>query len=174
MKFRQWIAAVSLVMLVGCVVVPMSRTYYEPNSADGTPIRSASCGWNATALDGLKREIDGTAISIFPKYEKGVPLRIVVLIGRPTRSTELAPEQMELRATDAKTGVRSVTTDTKAAGPYFYRSISYSFPPEFDADEFEVTFLTGFIKIDGREIDVSPFRFKRTTKTDVYFGSINC
>lgn len=147
MKSRQWIAAaVSLMMLVGCVVVPMTRTYYEPNPADGTPIRSSSCGWHATALDALKKDLDGTAISVFPRYEKGSPFGLYVLLGRTSRSVELDPEKMELRTPDGKVGVRAATTDTKAAGPYFFRSINYLFPPSYDADEIAVTFLPGFIK----------------------------
>jgi hypothetical protein len=174
MKIRQWIAGTLLIALAGCVVAPMTRTYYEPNPADGKPIRSTSCGWNATALDALQRDLKEIAVSVFPKYEKGRPFRVHVLLGRTSSSMELDPRKLELRTSSENAKIPPDTTNAKAAGPYFSRSIDYTFPASFDADEIVVTFLPGFIKLDGKEIDISPFRFKRATKSDVYYGSINC
>jgi len=166
--------AIYLVLLAGCVAMPMNRTYYEPNPADGTPIRSSSCGWNATALDALERDIGGIVISVFPRYEKGKPLSIYVLLGKPAKSVDTNFEMVELRARGSAASVRPITTNTKSAGPYYFMSANYVFPSSFDADEIALTFLPGFIKLDGRDIVVAPFRFKRTTKSDFYYNSINC
>jgi hypothetical protein len=166
--------AISLTMLAGCVAMPMNRTYYEPNPADGIPIRSSSCGWHATALDALERDIEGIVISVFPRYEKGKPLSIYVLLGKTTKSVDTNFEMIELRAGNNATSVRPITTTTKSAGPYYFMSANYVFPSSFDADEMSLTFLPGFIKLDGRDIVVAPFRFKRTTKSDFYYNSINC
>lgn len=165
---------ISLTMLAGCVAMPMNRTYYEPNPADGTPIRSSSCGWNATALDALERDIGGIVISVFPRYEKGKPLSIYMLLGKTTKSVDTNFGMIELRSGDGTAPAHPVTTNAKPAGPYFYMSINYVFPSSFDADEISLTFLPGFIKLDGRDIVVAPFRFKRTTKSDFYYNSINC
>lgn len=35
-------------------------------------------------------------------------------------------------------------------------------------------FLPGFLKLDGKDIEIAPFRFRWVTKSDVYYGSINC
>lgn len=166
--------AIFLALLAGCVAMPMNRTYYEPNPADGTPIRSSSCGWNATALDALERDIGGIVISVYPRYEKGKPLSIYVLLGKTTKSVDTNFEMIELRAEDSAASVRPITTNTKTAGPYYFMSANYVFPSSFDADEISLTFLPGFIKLDGESIDIAPFRFRRITKSDFYYNSINC
>ena len=175
MRFLRYAtAAILLTALAGCVVVPMNRTYYEPNPADGTPIRSASCGWNATALDAIKKNVDGITISIYPKYDVGRPLRFSVLLGRTTKTADIDPEKVEIRLDDSAEGVRPATTSMRDAGPYFFKSIDYGFSSSLDANEIAITFLPGFIKIDGRDIETTQFRFRRVTKSDVYYGSINC
>jgi len=175
MRFLKWMTlAISLTVLVGCVALPMNRTYYEPNSADGILIRSASCGWNATALDAIKRDVDGITLSIFPRYEVGRPLRVYVLLGRTSMTAEINPQKLELRFGDAVAAVRPTTTNAKDAGPYFFKSIDYEFSSSLDANEIAITFLPGFIKVNGRDIGSTQFRFRRVTKSDVYYGSINC
>lgn len=165
---------ISLALLAGCVAMPMDRTYYEPNPADGTPIRSSSCGWNSTALDALKRDIGRIEISVFPRYEKGKPLGIYILLGKTLKSVDANYEMIEVRSSDGATSVRPVTTNSKSAGPYFFMSINYAFPSSFDADDISLVFLPGFIKLDGKDIDVAPFRFRRITRSDFYYNSINC
>jgi hypothetical protein len=167
-------SAILLTALVGCVVMPMNRTYYEPNPADGIPIRSASCGWNATALDAIKRDVGGITISVFPTYDAKRPLRVSVLLGRTSKTADLDPEKVEIRFGDNATAVRPEITSMRDAGPYFFKSIDYGFPSSLDANEIVITFLPSFIKLDGRDIGTTQFRFRRVTKSDVYYGSINC
>lgn len=166
--------AISLTVLAGCVVMPMNRTYYEPNPADGIPIRSASCGWNATALDAIKRDVGGITLLVFPRYEAGRPLRIYVLLGRTSMTAEVDPQMLELRFGEDSAVARPITTSVKQAGHYFFRSIDYEFSSSPDANEIAVTFLPGFIKLDGRDNKAMQFRFQRVTKSDIYYGSINC
>jgi hypothetical protein len=166
-------ATIVLTTLVGCVTLPMQRTYYEPNPADGKPIRSSACGWNATALDGLQREIDGISLSVFPTYDAG-RLSVYVLFRRSTKTVDLDPDKLEVRFDDDAAGVGPEKTTVKAAGPYFFKSIDYVFSPSFDANAIAVTFLPGFMKVDGKVAEVTQFRFLRVSKWDVYASSINC
>ena len=175
MRFLRYAtAAILLTALAGCVVAPMNRTYYEPNPADGTPIQSASCGWNATALDAIKKDVDGITISVYPTYDAGKPLRFSVLIGRTTKAADIDPEKIEIRLGDSAAGVRPETTSMRDAGPYISKRIDYELSSSLDANEIVITFLSGFIKLDGRDIEITQFRFRRVTKSDVYYGSINC
>jgi len=167
-------AASLLTLLVGCVVAPVSRTYYEPNPADGIPSRSASCGYHRAAEDQLKREIEGITLSVLPRYKEGQPLAVYVLLGRTSKTVELDPKKFEVRFGAAAVGEHPATTTVKDAGPYFLKSIAYDFSPSLAAEDIAVTFLPGFIKLDGKEIPVAPFRFRKVTKLDVYYGSINC
>jgi len=164
--------AVSLALLTSCAIVPLNRTYYEPNPADGTPIRTSSCGWHATALDALKRDVGGIEISVIPTYEKGHPLRIYVLLGKTSKMVEINPEMFEVRS-GGRTA-QPATTVVKGAGPYFLQSIDYALPSSFDGEEIFLMFLPGFLKLDGKDMEIAPFRFRRVTKSDVYYGSINC
>ena len=158
----------------GCVVVPMNRTYYDPNPADGTPIQSASCGWNATAKDALKREIAGVGLSVFPTYAPGTPFKLFVLLQRSGQSVEVLAETAELKVGSEPLSHRATSVKVREAGPYFYKSIEYQFPVVDSAQEIAVLFPTGFLKIDGRTPEILPFRFSRVTRSDVYYGSINC
>lgn len=139
--------AIFLALLSGCVAMPMNRTYYEPNPADGTSIRSSSCGWNATALDALERDIGGMVISVFPRYEKGKPLSIYVLLGKTTKSVDTNFEMIELKAGDSAASVLPITMNTKSAGPYYFMSANYVFPSSFDADENFINLPTGLRQI---------------------------
>ena len=152
----------------------MNRTYYEPNPADGIPIRSASCGWNATALDSIKRDVDGITLSVYPTYDAEHPLRVYVLLGRTSKTVGLDSEKVEVRYGDNAAGIRPATTSVKDAGPYVFKSIDYGFALPPNANEIAIMFLPGFIKLDGRDIEITQFRFRRVTKSDVYYGSINC
>ena len=175
MRFLRWATiAISLTVMVGCMVIPMNRTYYEPNSADGKPIQSASCGWNATALDAIERDVDGITLSVYPKYDTGHPFRVYVLLGRTSKAVDIDPDKLEVRFSDGATGVRPSTSSVEDAGPYAFKSIDYVFPSSLDANEIAITFLAGFIKLDGKDTETMQFRFRRVTKSDVYYGSINC
>lgn len=167
-------AAIFLTALAGCVVMPMNRTYYEPNPADGTPIRSASCGWNATALDAVKKNVDGISISVYPTYDAGHPFRFSVLLGNTTKVAHIDPEKIEIRFGNSPAGVRPETTNMRDASPYFFKSIDYGFSSSPDVNEISITFLPGFIRLDDLDIETTQFRFRRVTKPDVYYGSINC
>jgi hypothetical protein len=166
--------AVSLALLAGCVAVPMGRTYYEPNSADGVPIRSSSCGWHATARDALERDIGGVALSVFPSYEEGQPLRIYVLLGKTSKSVDANYNMIEVKSGDGILSARPVTIEAKSAGPYFFASANYVFPLTFNVEDISLVFLPGFITLDGKDVHVAPFRFRRITKWDFYYNSINC
>ena len=175
MSILKWATfGISLTVLVGCVVIPMNRTYYEPNPADGILIRSASCGWNTTTLDAIEKDVDGITLSLFPKYDPGRPLSVYILLGRTSKTVEIDPEKIEVRFDDGAGSVRPETSGVKDAGPYYSKKIDFVLPLWIDANNIAMTFLQGFIKLDGRDVRTLQFRFRRVTKSDVYYGSINC
>ena len=88
-------AAILLTALAGCVVVPMNRTYYEPNPADGIPIRSTSCGWHATALDAIEKDVDGITITVYPTYDAGNHFHFSALLGRTTKTLDIDPNKLK-------------------------------------------------------------------------------
>ena len=175
MRFHKWatIAAV-LALMVGCIAIPKSRTYYEPNSADGKLIQSASCGWNTTALDAIERDVDGITLSVYPKYDNEHPFRVYVLLGRTSKMVGIDPDKLEVRFSDGAASVRPSTSSVEDAGPYAFKSINYVFSSSLEASEIAITFLPGFIRLDGKDNETIQFRFRRVTKFDVYYGSINC
>ena len=175
MKFLRCATAATLLSaLVGCVVAPLNRTYYEPNPADGIPIRSASCGWNTTALDAIKKDVDGITISVYPTYDAGHHLRFSVLLGRTPKKVDIDPEKMEFRFDDKASNAQPENSGVKNADPYYSKKIDFVLPSSVNANDIAITFLPGFIKLDGRDIMSTKFRFRRVTKPDVYYGSINC
>lgn len=144
MRFLRYATAVILLTaLAGCVVVPINRTYYEPNPADGTPIRSASCGWNATALDAIKKDVDGITISVYPTYDAGKPFRFSVLLGRTTKAADIDSEKIEIRLGDSAAGVRPETTSMRDAGPYISKRIDYGLSSSLDANEIAIRSYRG-------------------------------
>ena len=175
MRPHSWLLTLlTSTLLSGCVVVPMNRTYYEPNAADGTPIRSSSCGWNATSRDALERDVAGVTVSVYPTYEPGRPLRIYILLSRSDKTVEIVQENVEIKVGDGPQKYRPTAVKIKDAGPYFFKSIDYEFPIADSASEIAVVFSTGFIKVNGHDMEILPFRFNRVTKSDVFYGSINC
>ena len=97
-----------------------------------------------------------------------------MLIGRTTKAADIDPDKIEIRLGLSAASVRPETTSMRDAGPYFFKSIDYGFSSSLDANEIAITFLPGFIKLDGRDIETTQFRFRRVKKSDVYYGSINC
>lgn len=163
-------------LLTACVVIPINRTYYEPNPADGIPSKSSSCGYHSTAEDMLRRDVDGNTgiiLSVLPSQKEGQPLSVYLLISKSTFNVTIDPEKLGIRFEKGEI-VRPATTTMKDAGPNFLKSINYVFPKAFSANEIAVVFYRGFININGHEIDIAPFRFKKITKPDIYYGSINC
>src|SRR6266568_953100 len=151
MKSRTRATVATLVMLLsGCVVAPVSRTYYEPNPADGTPSRSASCGYHRAAEDMLKRDIEGITVSVVPQSKNSQPPSVYVLIGQTSKAVELDPNRFEVRYGIAAVADRPATLTMKNAGPYFLKSINYIFAQFSPSDDIAVVFLPGFIKIDGK------------------------
>lgn len=159
--------------LSACVVFPTSRTYYEPNPDDGEPTPSQSCGYHRAADDGLTRKVEGLALSVFPRLDADEPLQISFLIGKTAKSVTVDAARVELRA--GATTVAPVTIKENEPGPYFSKSITLTFPSSPDTlENIAVAFRAGFLKIGGIEINLAPFRFRKVTKGDLYYGSINC
>jgi hypothetical protein len=176
MRLRACALATAIaVFCAGCVIAPVRRTYYEPNPADGTPTRSASCGYNRTANDGLERSFDGMTISVFPEYKEGRPLRVYVLLGRTTKAIEVNPDKVQLRIGTSTAAFWPTKVDVQDAAPVFYKSIDLTFSAAApEAQEISLVLLPGFITLDHIAVELAPFRFHKVTKMDVYYNSINC
>src|SRR5689334_2291515 len=56
-------------ILGGCAIYPTSRTFYEPEAADGKPRNRVSCGYIRTR-DVVTRVVEGIEISIAPADEE--------------------------------------------------------------------------------------------------------
>jgi hypothetical protein len=171
-KFALLSSMVLATLLTGCVLAPVSRTYYEPNKLDGTPTPSQSCGYHRAANDGLKRSILNIEIYVFPRYIEGEPLQVNVLIQKGPQEVVLNPKNIQLISSGHSFPPESVMV--KDAGPYFYKSIQYRFPAPAAGDMISILPLPEFINERQYGIDVAAFRFSRVTKLDIYYGSINC
>lgn len=176
MKHRPIVLQIAIaVAAAGCVAAPVNRTYFEPSPADGTPTRSESCTWQRTAKDQLERKIDDLVISVAPEFNTGRPFGVYVKLSRTAQVLHLDPSRVELHVTGFESVLRPLKADARDAPPYFYKTISYQFQAlPTGAQEIAVTFLPGFLQANDQNVELSPFRFRKTTKLDMYYGSINC
>lgn len=130
--------------LSGCVILPVNRTYFEPNAADGKPIPSASCGYHQTAKDGISGYIGGAEIQIFPTFTDDQPLRIHLRIPRSSPRAELSPDRIVLKINAQSAEIHPSDATRTNPGPYFHSVIDLVFPIEltrsviFPLNSFEV------------------------------------
>lgn len=167
--------AACMTLLSGCVLAPVSRTYFEPNVEDGEARASQSCGYHRAAKDALDRKIDEVTLSVLPHYEKDQPLRIYVHLSRTQRTIEVDPNKIEVRVDTSDTAFSPEKVEARDGGPYFFKSIAFTFPSgTAQAQEISIVFLPGFLTLDGVTTAHRPFRFRKVTKFDIYYSSINC
>ncbi len=162
---------ISLLMF-GCAVYPTTRTYFEPNKEDGTPTRSTSCGYHAAANDSLKRQIGDVSVVVSPRYKQKDNLSITVSLHYDEEDVvidgSLITVSVNGEASYVPTDVvvNSYEKDNTHPNRIFLH-LFYAIPSE-GVTELSVTLPTIANKPS------SPFRFKKTTRSDIYYASINC
>lgn len=165
--------------LIGCVVYPTQRTYFEPNAMDGVPTPSRSCGYHNTRNDALIRDVNGLHVQVSPRLNEGKPVSVTVLF-RAASIPDVSPERYELRS--VTTGATFLPVSHKVTAykpdkthPYNSSWVTLQFQPVPEQlSEIAIVFPPGSVSLNGRVVELAPFRFHKTTKSDVYYGSINC
>lgn len=166
-------------MLVGCVAYPTQRTYFEPNAADGIPTPSRSCGYHAAKNDALVREVDRLYVQVSPHSDEGKPLSVTVLF-RASSAPDVSPEKYELQSAADGSTFRSLSHKVTAykpdkTHPYYSIWLTLQFQPlPEQLNEIAIVFPRGSVSLNNREVELAPFRFLKTKKNDIYYGSINC
>jgi len=156
----------------GCAVYPTTRTYFEPNKEDGTPTRSTSCGYHAAANDSLERKIGGVSVFVSPRYKEGGNLSISVSLHYDEEDVVIDGSEITVAVNDEASYlptdvvVNRYEKDNTHPNRIFLHLI-YAVPSE-SVNELSVT-LPRIVNKSS-----SPFRFKKTTRSDIYYASINC
>ena len=171
--------ALVAICVAGCVVYPTQRTYFEPNVEDGTLSSSSSCGYHDARNDSLVREVNGLHLQVSPSLVEGKPVAVTVLF-RHQSVAAISPERFELRSLPSGIVYFPVSHEVNIqkpdrSHPYYSKwlHLQFSVLPEA-VTEIAVVFPAGSVTLDGVVVNLAPFRFRKTTKNDVYYASINC
>ncbi len=187
MKLRRFtpLLFATVVTVCGCAVYPTTRTFYQADPADGTPQNRTSCGYTNTK-DSVLRVVQGVEIFISPGTEElpanAVPSLVVQMgfsypDGMANVVVDSAKIHVEVDGVTLKPEVVSASdrVDRRSKGYYRWISMQLRYPPPSGlTDQVKFVFQPGALQIDGHVVSVAPFRFSRVTKSDVYYGSINC
>lgn len=172
-------------VLTGCAIYPTSRTFYEPNGADGKLENRTSCGYTKTR-DSIRRTVEGIEISLSPSEEKFSPPYPASLPTYISFTYRVPGVQVDFSKIVLRTEPGGVVIEGRMLNTYerptrrvdgeFHIKVGRLLFPEPAGVPEQVTFIfkPGALMLDGRAIPVLPFRFSRVTRDDVYYGSINC
>jgi hypothetical protein len=170
--------------LVGCVMYPTSRVFYEPTASEGTLRNQTACGYLHTR-DTVERTLGDVRIAVtvgaakVPDNRQPTVEVVVEVEGPTTDSVNLRTERVLLvlaapLATLHPSDLSSVSGQGSSSNRQFVRwKLTYPDPAGL-SDKVEVSFEPGALFVHGRAIDVGPLHFNRVKRSDVYFGSINC
>jgi hypothetical protein len=179
-KIQLLLSCLIIFTLNGCVAFPTSRTYFEPNSNDGKITPSVSCGYNRTALDTLEREIDGVKLRVTPYFKENNNFTLLVTFKSHSENNSFTPEDFVLLNLDSGNkyhpqSVNRMMQKPRDNWPYFvyWFNLDCSIR-SMDLSKISIQLLNGSVVIDDNKVKIEPFRFNKTTKSDIYYGSINC
>jgi hypothetical protein len=170
---------VLIVGLSGCVLYPTQRTYFAPDERDGTPGPSSSCGYNAARNDSVSRDFNGLYLKVSPTLEEGKRVSASMLF-RGAPFTIIDPTKYELHS--LPTGAVFKVVDykvTKQAPDISHRyystwlHITYGVEPA-GLTEIAIVFPANSVIVQGEPLAPTQFRFRKITKNDIYYSSINC
>jgi len=172
------VVSFSLFLLSGCVLYPTTRTYFEPNEADGTLTKSRSCGYHKAALDSLERMVDSVEVGVTPQYRENKELLVILSFYYNDGSVDVSPNEISITSNNGKKIFpKNVTTKSYAMDAShpnrLWANITYPVLSE-NLDRLSINFSEAALKINGVRINVKPFRFKKISKPDIYYSSINC
>ena len=164
----------------GCAVYPTSRTYFEPNPSDGEPAPSMGCGYHAAKYDSLIRELGEVTIKVTPYYKEGEKLLVIVLFQEREDSVVVNPEHIEVESSSAHDpispiAIKKSVQPPRSNWPYYMKWSYLTFPILSESVKaISIIFNPGSVFVDDEVIELKPFRFKKTTKYDIYYALINC
>jgi len=173
------VATLMSLALLGCVLYPTQRTYFEPNAMDGVPTPSRSCGYHKARNDALARDTDGLHVQVSPAIHDEEPMSVTVLFRAPSPA-EVSPDRFQLWSLPNETRFPPVSYEVTryepdVSHPYYSTWVTLRFQvmPE-QLTEIAVVFPIGSVSLNGATVDLAQFRFSKTTKSDIYYSSINC
>lgn len=164
----------------GCALYPTSRTYFEPNPSDGEPAPSMSCGYHAAKNDSLVREVGKVTIKVTPQYNEGEELKLVVLFQEREDSVVVNPEHIVLKSSSAEKSIspsyiKQSYQAPRNNWPYYMKWNYLRYPVLAESlESISIVFNPGSVMVDSEAMELRQFQFKKTTKSDVYYASINC
>ena len=177
---KVWILAFGFLILSGCLVYPIERTYYEPNFEDGELSSSQSCGYHRTSKDSLRREIDGLTVFVSPYYKAGNNFSVSISFRSRENDVTVKPEDFILKDRDTNQEFNPVQIDSDLYKPrtnllYYTIGLSLEFPVRSEnISAVSIIFPKGSVLRNDKDLKVERFRFTKTKKSDVYYASINC
>lgn len=182
-----------LFFISGCAVFPKSHTVFEPISSEGTLIDPKPCGYMFTnnvllVIDNPNYTFETMAYADEPEKDLRIFFRIVpastavqvdfnyiCIKIEGSDGNEMKPKKVTRH--EYGTSIDDIETVT---GPeileketdFFY---FIEFPVSQNSVEgFELIFHSEAITNGDTPLVINSVKFKKTKKTDIYFGSINC
>jgi len=177
------VSALSLLLLSGCVLHPVKRTFYEPDSADGHVrgghcryLRTHSAVWRKVA--GAQWEI--SFVDVPPGGASRETLDLNLSISAPADAVVFDPHRLRLDVAGTSESLAPTFIDQQPDGPRDREGVvvqryTISFPhPAGLAIDITIDILPGALAIGGAPQNLAPFHFHRTTKSDLYVESGDC
>ena len=176
---RAIVLAVASAPIGACALYPTTHTYYEPDSRDGVPVDSQGCGYFRTGKDSLERETPGLTLTVTPSLKKDEPVSAMVVFRYPSGVLDLRGELVGMHLGNSVFEPTEFRTKLFPAhtthGPENHQWLYLTFPAAAGTpEEISINFHEGAVRKDGAAVSISPFRFKKITKKDLYLASINC
>jgi hypothetical protein len=186
------IVLLSSVLVCGCVLFPTTHTMFEPDTAEGKLVDSDVCGYLFNNKDQLVRnkeeyelqirasiKPDNNNLSIFFRI---VPAsadieidfsQLLLTVGSGAKRYKPSSISRHQYRTPYRTDdlVRSREFLEKDTNKFFF--VRFPIAPE-EVEEFSLEFGLGAVSIGKRELTLTPIKFRKVKKSDVYYGSINC
>jgi hypothetical protein len=179
----------SLLCLESCVAYPTMRTFYEPTPDDGT--YPSACGYVATH-NVIERTVNGARFRIVvgshdrEPTERTPTLDVHIQVIYQGDDVALDPTKVAISADGVNAEIHGTLLHPpgfqvaegfqRQAGQMFHTlSFDIRYPaPAGMLDALSVTFASGAMQVNGDAQVVQDFRFRRVTKHDFIYQSINC
>ncbi len=179
-RVRILISSLLLLILSSCVIFPTTRTYFEPNNDDGIATRSVSCGYNRTSLDSLERNINEVNFKVTPHYEDNELFYVSISIKSKNKNNKFLPDNWVLVTQNPKNKytpklVGITSQQPRSNWPFYVKWINVIYPVKSnELNQIAIEFMPDSVFLNGEYTKLNRFRFIKTTKSDIYYGSINC
>ncbi|WP_260260297.1 hypothetical protein [Vibrio intestinalis] len=169
------IVALLVLLQVGCVVYPTTRSYYQPIPFENqTKVKSQSCGYHKAAEDGLMSVWRQNEVRIYPNNDVTSPVSFTVVVDGLSNQQQWHEFGFELKDARGKLWQPSSVTlshirqEEGALRAWINVEFSLSQQPE-NATLQNIEFM---LQKDEKPIESYRFEFKQVS--DIYYSSINC